>query len=255
MTYMIIPAKGFSSRIPRKNLQLFCGLPLVAWSVIQGVEAFEVDEVWVSTDCEEIADIVEPLGAQVMYRDYQDTDLTSGSVPVQEWACRMMEHHDADPASMCITRLCTTPTLRPGDVDDFMRCYYDFHERYGAKGIGVGAPCRTHIVSRRIVPGVDIHIPEATCHNDFSIMHHLAFMGVQPLHTFAEGADYYYDGQAMVMRDPEPMPPAKFSPGYCYEVEEWQMQDVDTRAEWEFAEVIMEHYILKGRGPEIYKET
>ena len=53
----IILARGGSKGIPRKNVLEFCGLPLVAWSVIQAKLTKEIDEVYISSDCDEILDI------------------------------------------------------------------------------------------------------------------------------------------------------------------------------------------------------
>jgi hypothetical protein len=51
--------------------------------------------------------------------------------------------------------------------------------------------------------------------------------------------------------------PAHWQPvnyGQYILIEEWQEHDVDTLEEWEYAELAMEHYILKGRGENAYKE-
>lgn len=63
---VIIPARGGSKRIPKKNLIDFCGKPLVAWSIIQGL-AFS-PYVYVSTDDEEIAQVSTEYGANTIKR-------------------------------------------------------------------------------------------------------------------------------------------------------------------------------------------
>ncbi|MBN2142803.1 acylneuraminate cytidylyltransferase family protein [Candidatus Woesearchaeota archaeon] len=68
MIIAIIPARGGSKGIPRKNLIPFCGKPLVAWSVEAAKGAKHVDEVYVSTDDDEIAGICEKHGAKIVKR-------------------------------------------------------------------------------------------------------------------------------------------------------------------------------------------
>ena len=61
----IIPARGGSKRIPRKNIKNFLGKPIIAYSIEAAIQSGLFDEVMVSTDDEEIAEVkrlVESLG-------------------------------------------------------------------------------------------------------------------------------------------------------------------------------------------------
>ncbi len=64
----IIPARGGSKGIPRKNIRLLCGRPLIAYSISAAQEARSVERIIVSTDDEEIAEISQRLGAEVRLR-------------------------------------------------------------------------------------------------------------------------------------------------------------------------------------------
>ena len=64
----IILARGGSKGIPRKNVLDFAGHPLVAWTVIQAKLAKEVDEVYISSDSDEILNIAKEYGAKVIKR-------------------------------------------------------------------------------------------------------------------------------------------------------------------------------------------
>ena len=59
----IIPARGGSKGLPGKNVRNFCGKPLLAWSIIQCLESQMVDDVYVSSDCDQILSIAESYGA------------------------------------------------------------------------------------------------------------------------------------------------------------------------------------------------
>ena len=63
----IIPARGGSKRIPKKNIKNFCGKPIIAYSIAAAKESGLFDEVMVSTDSEEIAQIARAYGANVPF--------------------------------------------------------------------------------------------------------------------------------------------------------------------------------------------
>jgi len=63
MKIAVIPARGGSKRIPRKNIRNFCGRPIIAYSIAAAFESGLFDKVVVSTDDEEIADVARQWGA------------------------------------------------------------------------------------------------------------------------------------------------------------------------------------------------
>lgn len=63
----VIPARGGSKRIPRKNIKEFCGKPIIAYSIEAALESHCFDRVIVSTDDEEIADVAIKFGAEVPF--------------------------------------------------------------------------------------------------------------------------------------------------------------------------------------------
>ena len=67
MNIAIIPARGGSKRIPRKNIQPFCGKPLIAYSIEAALTSGVFQQVIVSTDDDEIAAIAQRLGAEVPF--------------------------------------------------------------------------------------------------------------------------------------------------------------------------------------------
>ncbi|MEG2792022.1 MAG: pseudaminic acid cytidylyltransferase, partial [Odoribacter sp.] len=69
----IIPARGGSKRIPRKNIKPFMGKPIIAYSIETAVQSGLFDEVMVSTDDEEIASIARQYGATVPFMRSEKT--------------------------------------------------------------------------------------------------------------------------------------------------------------------------------------
>lgn len=67
MNIAIIPARGGSKRIPRKNIKLFHGKPMIAYSIEAAIKSGCFDKVIVSTDDAEIADVAQQFGAQVPF--------------------------------------------------------------------------------------------------------------------------------------------------------------------------------------------
>ncbi len=63
----LIPARGGSKRIPKKNIRLFNGKPIIAYSIECAINSGLFDEVMVSTDSEEIADIAKQYGAKIPF--------------------------------------------------------------------------------------------------------------------------------------------------------------------------------------------
>ena len=63
----LIPARGGSKRIPRKNIKIFCGKPLIYWSINAAKLSGLFDEIYVSTDDAEIAAIAQKYGATIPF--------------------------------------------------------------------------------------------------------------------------------------------------------------------------------------------
>lgn len=88
----IIPARGGSKGLPRKNIKLLNGKPLIAYTIEAALRSQKVSEVIVSTDCEEIAKIAREYGAKVpfMRPDFLATD-TATSLDVYKYMFDRLE--------------------------------------------------------------------------------------------------------------------------------------------------------------------
>lgn len=82
-TIAVIPARGGSKRIPRKNIKPFCGKPMIAYSIEAAIRTGIFDEIIVSTDDEEIAGIAKNAGASVPFmrpKELSDDFTATGAV-------------------------------------------------------------------------------------------------------------------------------------------------------------------------------
>lgn len=83
MSVCIIPARGGSKRIPRKNIRAFCGKPIIGWSIETALASGCFDRIIVSTDDDEIAEVAKSYGADAPFRRSEElsNDFTH-TVPV-----------------------------------------------------------------------------------------------------------------------------------------------------------------------------
>ena len=86
MNLCVIPARGGSKRIPRKNIKPFCGKPLIAYSIETAKKSNLFKKIVVSTDDEEIAKISKSYGAEILWRPKELANDFTGSDKVFEHA-------------------------------------------------------------------------------------------------------------------------------------------------------------------------
>jgi pseudaminic acid cytidylyltransferase len=83
MRIAVIPARGGSKRIPRKNIKDFCGRPMIAWAISAAKESGLFERIVVSTDDEEIAELAKDWGAETPFvRPANLADDLTPTVPV-----------------------------------------------------------------------------------------------------------------------------------------------------------------------------
>lgn len=116
MRLAVIPARGGSKRIPRKNVRPFCGKPMIAWSIEAARESGCFDRIVVSTDDPEIAGTALELGAEVPFmRPPELSDDHTGTMAVIAHAVTWLERRGEAPQQVCCV-YATAPLLLPGDL-------------------------------------------------------------------------------------------------------------------------------------------
>ncbi|MDA7562977.1 pseudaminic acid cytidylyltransferase [Gammaproteobacteria bacterium] len=116
MKLAVIPARGGSKRIPKKNIKLFCGKPMIVWSILAAKKSNLFDYIIVSTDDEEIAEISLENGAIVPFiRPKELSDDIIGTGPVVkhavEWSLKNIGSFD-----YVATIYATAPFIEPTDI-------------------------------------------------------------------------------------------------------------------------------------------
>ncbi len=114
----LIPARGGSKGIPRKNIRPFAGYPLIAFSIAAGLQAESVTRVVVTTDDEEIAEVAREYGAEVPFlRPAELAQDRTTDLPVFQHALNWLsEHEDYHP--QVVVHLRPTTPIRPPDLVD-----------------------------------------------------------------------------------------------------------------------------------------
>lgn len=117
MRVAVIPARGGSKRIPRKNIRSFFGKPMIAWSIEAARASQCFDRIIVSTDDEEIARVSTLSGAEVPFkRPDRLSDDYSGTVPVIAHAVDWLRSHGEEPELACCI-YATAPFLHAPDLE------------------------------------------------------------------------------------------------------------------------------------------
>jgi len=115
----IIPARGGSKSIPRKNIRLFAGHPLIAYSIAAGLAAQTVDRVIVSTDDLEIASTAKRYGAGVPFmRPEGHAQDETPDLPVFQHALKWLAENESYKPDIVVQLRPTSPFRRVWHIDN-----------------------------------------------------------------------------------------------------------------------------------------
>lgn len=223
MRIAVIPARGGSKRIPRKNIREFAGRPMIAWPVDVALESRLFDHVVVSTDDEEIASVAEAAGASAPFRRPADlADDHTPTRPVVAHAIRAMQ----ELAGRAVTQACciypTAPFLDAGDLKTGLDLLADGRFRYAFSVTSFAYPVQ-RALKRLPEGGVDMLQPE----------HRHARS--QDLEEAYHDAGQFYWGTAEAFLTDQPV----FAPHSAPVIlPRWRVHDIDTPEDWTRAELV-----------------
>lgn len=133
----VIPARGGSKGIKRKNLALLAGHPLVFYSIHAALNAEKIDEVYISTEDEEIAMVSKHLGAEVILRPMELAQDTTPTEPVLEHTVEVLEK-DGPRVDVVVLLQATSPLRAAEHIDEAI----DVFTRHEADSLL--SVCRNH---------------------------------------------------------------------------------------------------------------
>jgi len=112
----VIPARGGSKRIPKKNIKNFCGKPIISWPIIAAIKSKCFDRIIVSTDDEEIKEVANFYGAETPFtRPKELSDDFSSSLDVVKHAIEIQNDVDKHQDTVCCIYP-TAPFISPSDI-------------------------------------------------------------------------------------------------------------------------------------------
>ncbi len=115
--HAIIPARGRSKGIPRKNIMPICGKPLLAWTIEQSLQAQRVGGTYVSTDDPEIAAVATSFGAEVILRPAELATDSASTESAVEHALSIIAGEHSIASDIVVLLQPTSPLRKPEDID------------------------------------------------------------------------------------------------------------------------------------------
>lgn len=132
----IIPARGGSKGIPRKNIRSFAGYPLIAYSIAAGLQSQRVTRTIVSTDDEEIASVARQWGAETPFlRPAEFARDNTTDFPVFEHALTWLAEHEDYHPDVVVQLRPTTPVRPLHCVDDAVNMLLNHPEADSVRGV------------------------------------------------------------------------------------------------------------------------
>jgi N-acylneuraminate cytidylyltransferase len=132
----LIPARGGSKGIPRKNIRSFAGFPLIAWSIAAAKQSELVRRIIVSTDDEEIASVARECGAETPFlRPAEFAQDKTTDLPVFEHALQWLAENENYRPEIVIQLRPTSPIRPKGMVDNAIRILLEHNDADCVRGV------------------------------------------------------------------------------------------------------------------------
>jgi len=231
MKIAVIPARGGSKRIPRKNIKPFCGKPMIAWSIEAAKASGLFERILVSTDDAEIAEVAEQWGAEVPFmRPDELSNDYAGTTPVIAHATQWALDQGLDVTAVCCI-YATAPFVQKDDLIQGWEALNSGDWDYAFTVTDFAAPIFRSF-KQADEGGIEMFFPEhfASRSQDLPIALHDAgqFYWGRP--------SSWLEGRRIFDRRSKPIM-----------IPRWRVQDIDTQDDWERAEILAP-VIMKGRN-------
>lgn len=210
----IIPARGGSKRIPRKNIKDFLGKPIIAYSIKAAINSGLFDHVVVSSDDHEIAEIAKKYGAKFLKRSKKNSDdFATLSDVIEEVKSIYIEDNITFDTICCV--LATAPLLTPKLIKE-----------------GYTTLLAKEADSVRPVIRFSYPIQRALSLNKGKV----SFMNEEHMKTRSQDLEpaFFDSGMFYWMKWDVAL---KGTNRYAFEISEMQAQDIDTQEDWIMAEL------------------
>lgn len=230
MKIAVIPARGGSKRIPRKNIKPFCGKPMIAWSIEAAKACGFFGRIIVSTDDAEIAAVAREWGAEVPFmRPEELSNDHAGTTPVVAHATQWALDQKISVSAVCCI-YATAPFVQTEDLKRGWEALDSGDWDYAFTVTDFAAPIFRSF-KQTAEGGIEMFFPEhfATRSQDLPVALHDAgqFYWGRP--------DAWLTGKRVFDRRSIPV-----------QIPRWRVQDIDTPEDWERAEIVAP--VIMGRN-------
>jgi N-acylneuraminate cytidylyltransferase len=220
MRLAVIPARGGSKRIPRKNIKLFGDKPMIAWSIEVALQSGCFDRVLVSTDDPEIAQVAQAHGAEVPFvRPPELSDDHTGTTPVIAHATQWQADHGT-PANQVCCIYATAPFVQAQDLQRGLELLQSSGADYAFSVTSYAFPIQRAV---RITPNQRVEMFQPDQFNTRS----------QDLEEAWHDAGQFYWGQAAAWLAQKPLFTQQAT---GVRLPRHRVQDIDTPEDWNRAE-------------------
>jgi N-acylneuraminate cytidylyltransferase len=223
MRLAVIPARGGSKRLPRKNVRTFRGRPMIAWSIDAARRSGVFDDIIVSTDDFEIAEVARSVGASVPFMrpaELSGDHVTTAAVIAH--ATRWCKENGPAPRAVCCI-YATAPLMSPQDIARGLITLES-----GAWDFAFSAAEYRSSIFRafRQLPGggVEMYFPDRYESR------------TQDLPVALHDAAQFYWGRPEAWLEQRIIFGARSVPVV---IPNWRVQDIDTEDDWQRAELLM----------------
>lgn len=222
MKLAVIPARGGSKRIPRKNIKVFCGKPMIAWSIEAAKLSGLFEHIIVSTDDAEIAEVARQWGAEVPFmRPEELANDHAGTTPVIAHATQWALDQGLDVAAVCCI-YATAPFVQVADLKRGFDSLNSGDWDYAFTVTDFASPIFRSF-KQTLEGGIEMFFPEhfATRSQDLPVALHDAGQ------FYWGRATAWIEGMRIFDRHSKPVV-----------IPRWRVQDIDTQDDWVRAELI-----------------
>lgn len=222
MNVAIIPARGGSKRIPRKNIRLFSGKPIIAWSIDVARKSNLFDRVIVSTDDAEIADVAVKHGAECPFvRPKELSDDFATTTAVISHAINWLIDQSNDISAVCCI-YATAPLLQTEDL-------------ITAKNLLDSGSWQYVFSATKLDPSVLRSFKRDSDGHLEMLLPDYFNTRTQDLPNIFHDAGQFYWGNAGAWLEQKKIFDRRST---CIEIPQWRVQDIDTENDWIEAERI-----------------
>jgi pseudaminic acid cytidylyltransferase len=222
MNIAIIPARGGSKRIPRKNVKIFSGKPMIAWSIEAAISTGLFEMVLVSTDDEEIAEIARFYGAATPFiRPKELAGDYVGTTEVISHATQWILNEGYSLSAICCI-LATAPFIRRKDIKFGLELLHSANWDYVIAATNFSAPIQRSFFESSN-GGVEMFFPE-----------HYLTRSQDLTEAFHDAAQFYWG---------RPRAWLEKKKGFgrnsaLVKIPRWRVQDIDNDDDWKRAEIL-----------------